>query len=171
MKLMKSLRSLALIVTLFSAGVANAAVYQFNLTGAYTANWQLNSPASPDVVGDGEGFIIWDVVGNFPGASEGLADLTFYSDAIGGGLEILDFYGDTLLLSTDGPQLYTGSEDNPFFTLGTFALTEFGGTDAYTLVVTEIGASPPSGVPEPATGALLLGGLGLLAAARKRRAS
>lgn len=169
MNLMKSLRNAALAVMLLSAGVANAALYQFTLTGAYTADWQLTSPASPDIVGDGEGFILWDVVGNFPGASEGVADLTFYSDAIGGGLEILDFYGDTLLLTTDGPQLYTGSEDNPFFALGTFFLTEFGGTDTYTLIISEIGGEVPGDVPEPATGLLLIGGLGAMIAFRKRK--
>jgi hypothetical protein len=167
MNLMKSLRNAALAVMLLSTGVANAALYQFTLTGDYTANWQLTSPASPDVVGDGEGFILWDVAGNFPGASEGLADLTFYSDAIGGGLEIYDFYGDAFLLSTDGPQLYTGTEDNPFFVLGTFFLTEFGGTGLYTLTVSEVGGAT---VPEPATGLMLLGGLGLIGVLRKRRA-
>lgn len=169
MKLMKCLRNAALAAVLLSAGVANAALYQFTLTGGYTASWQLNDAADPDVVGDGQGFTLWDIDGNFPGSVLDVADLTFYNAAIGGGLEIYDFFGDTVLLSTDGPQLYTGTETNPFFILGTFFLTEFQGTDTYTLVVSLVGAPPVSDVPEPATGALLLGGFGIMYALRKRR--
>ena len=176
MKLMKSLKSAAAIALLFSAGVANAALYQFNLTGDYTASWQLNSTVVADAAGEGEGFILWDVEGNFPGSLFDVADLTFYNEAIGGGMEILDFYGETLLLVTDGPQLYTGSEETPTFLLGTFNLTEYLGSGAYTLTVTDLDAGPgpgpdpdPTDVPEPATAAMLLGGLGLMYASRKRR--
>ena len=166
MNLMKSLRNAAIAVMLLSAGAANAALYQFTLTGDYTASWQLNSTVSPDIVAPGEGFILWDIAGNFPGSSEDVTDLTFYNEAIGGGLEILDFYGDALLLSTDGFQLYTGDEDSPLFRLGVFALTEFQGSGLYTLTVTEVGAAA---VPEPATGLLLLAGMGVMVSLRKRR--
>lgn len=170
MNLMKSLRSAAVVLMLLSAGVANAALYQFDLTGDYNASWKLDSTIVPDTYFNDQGFTLWDVEGNFPGSASGAADLTFYNAALDGGLEIYDFYSGTLLLLTDGPQLYTGKEKGATFRLGTFGLTEFGGSGSYTLTVSDLGTGPaPSPVPEPATTAILLGGLGLLYASGKRR--
>ena len=165
---MHFVRNAALAAVLLTSGVANAALLQFTVTGGYTASWQLDTNPAPDDVSDGLYFTVWDVAG-FDDAFFGVADISFFSSAFGGGLEIFDFYGFALLLSTDGPQLYTGSEDNPFFTLGTFALTEYQGTDTYTLTIAAVGAPPgPAPVPEPATGALLLGGLALLYGFKRR---
>ena len=171
MNLMKSLKKAAAAVMFFSAGVANAGLYQFDLTGDYDASWRLDSTLVSDVPYPGLGFTVYDVFGNFPGSWFDVADLTFFNASIGGGMEILDWYGDTLLLSTDGLQLYTGSEYTPTFKLGTFNLTQYLGTGVYTLTVTDLDAIPgePSPVPEPATTAMLLGGLGALYAVHRRR--
>jgi hypothetical protein len=77
--LLKSLRNAALAVMLLSTGAANAALYNFNLTGDYTASWQLDSAATPDAQAVGQGFVFYDVEGNFPDSLFDLADLTFYN--------------------------------------------------------------------------------------------
>jgi len=172
MNLMKSLKRAAVAAMLLSAGVANAGLYQFDLSGDYTASWQLDSAVALDYSLPGLGFGVADVAGSFPGSLVDRAEITFYNAAIGGGMEIDDYYTGTFLLVTDGPQLYTGSESAPVFRLGTFGMTEVPGLGSgrYTLTVTDLDAAPaPSDVPEPATAALLLGGLGLLYASRKRR--
>ncbi|PZP29436.1 MAG: hypothetical protein DI603_17390 [Roseateles depolymerans] len=165
MNLKKFLTRVTAAAAMAAAAVgAQADTYQFTLTGDYNATWLLASSPTPDDYGDGQGFVIWDVEG-FADASEGVADVYFWSGDIGGGLQVNDFYGgDFALVSTDGPQLYTGTEDAPTFTLGTFSLTEYQGSGTYTLTVTNVSA-----VPEPASVALLLGGLGLVGAAAARR--
>lgn len=167
MKFFQCLRNLALAAMLLSTGVANAGLFQFQVTGDYEASWQIDSDWTPDVVAPGEGFVYYDIPG-FADAFFGVADITFFHGDIGGGLQIEDFYGGTFLLSTDGPQLYSGSEDSPLFLAGVYDLTEYLGSGTYVLTITDLDV-PPGEVPEPATGALLIGGLGLLIAARKRR--
>lgn len=175
LNLMKSLRNAVVAGVLLSAGLANAALLQFNLTGDYTASWQLNSTGAPENGANGVGFVVYDVLGQFPGSAIDVADLYFYNADEGGGMIIDDYYGDTTLLVTDGSQLYTGlEEDLVSFILGTFTLTDFDGPGTYTLTVTEVDTGPgpgtdPGEVPEPATAAMMFGGLGLMYALRKRR--
>lgn len=173
LKLMKRLKRVVLVAALLSAGAANAALYEFTLTGNYNASWQLDSTFTPKAGASEEVFLLWDVAGTFPGSSYSLVDLYFYNAAKGGGLKIDDFWGKRNLLATTGPQLYTGDEQGIIsFLTGEFTLAEFGGTGTYTLTVTDLDALPPdqpSDVPEPASAALLLGGLGLLAGLRTRR--
>ena len=171
MNVLKTFKRVAVAALLLSAGAANAALYQFNLTGGYTASWQLNSTVTPAALDAGEGFVLIDVQGNFPGSLSGVVDLSFFNAAENGGLGIDDFLGNQVLLSTDGPQLYSGPESSPTFLLGTFNLTEFGGIETYTLTITDLDAVPPGTVPEPASAALVVAGLAMLAASRRRRKS
>lgn len=163
MNVKRILSQVAVSAALLWTGVANAALYQFNLTGDYTAQWTLDSNVTPDVTEDGVGFIVYDVSG-FPDAFFGVADISFFSSAAGGGLVIEDYWSGIPLVQTDGPQLYTGTEDSPVFRLGTFALTEYQGSGNYTLNISNVSA-----VPEPATYGMLLAGLGLMGATLRRR--
>lgn len=152
---------------LFGSAAATAApTYQFTITGAYSATWQLNATPVPDDFFTSNVFTLWNVAGAFQGATATVTDLTFFNATRGGGMSIYDFNAGVSLLSTDGPQLYSGVEGAPAFLLGTFALTQFQGTDQYLLTVTEVGA-----IPEPGSMALMLCGLLAVGAARRAGSS
>lgn len=164
MMLKKTFIQLAACLALAQTAVmAHADTFQFTVTGNYSASWTIDSSIGPDDYAPDTGFAYYDHDG-FPDALLGVADIYFWNGAIGGGVELDDYYGGVTLLSTDGPQLYTGTEDAPVFKTGTFALTQYLGTDTYTLTITNLSA-----VPEPATIAMLLGGLGVVGFTARRR--
>lgn len=167
MNFAKTLTKVTLAAMLFSAGIANAALYEFKLTGDYAATWKLDSEDVPDSTQNGGGLTFQEVAGTFPNFDA--LDITFFNAGISGGFQLYDFFTDSYVLTTNGPQLYSGKESRHEFALGTFSLTQYEGPGNYVLTITDLDALPPVDVPEPATAALLAAGLGLLAAARRRR--
>jgi hypothetical protein len=161
MNLKRLLGTTAVAATFLCAGAANAELYQFTLSGDFSASWQLDSEAIPDLVIDGVVIGYLDIAGTYANAVSNVADIYFFPASNGGGLFIDDYVGEQTLLSTYGPEIYTGSPESPVFVPGTYALTDVNDVGSYTLTI--------SPVPEPATYAMLLGGLVLTGAALRRR--
>lgn len=149
------------------SGPAGAATYLFNLTGSYTANFQISSSPLPSQTFPGT-FVVANVAGSYQNAA-GARDVFFYDAATGGAFGLKNTNNSRFTLVTDGPQLFTGPITAPTFKVGTFALTQFNGAGQYTLTVTNLDAPAPA-VPEPATWAMMIGGFGLVGAASRRRA-
>lgn len=168
--LMKTLKSAAVIAMLAAANIAHADLLQFNLTGAYTASWE--SASTPKPIASASDYFDVLVTGTFPDAPGGEVVMAFYavgsSTHGGSGLVMSGLCSTCRLVSSFSDQLYTGSTKAPTYKVGTFDLTGIDGKSSYVLTVTDLDA--PAAVPEPATIATLLGGLGLMAALRKRRA-
>ncbi len=166
MNVKQLLASAAAVAATIAAVPAGAVTYEFKLTGDYTSTFYIDSNPTVDAADD-TGFSVFDVNGSFPGATpDYVSDVTFYNTANGGGLQIDDFFGGTSLFGAIGPQLFSGTESSPVLTLGTFALTEFGGNGKYTL---NVGISPVTPVPEPTTWAYFLVGFGAVGAATRYR--
>ena len=161
MTLKRFLSATAVATTLLWATAAHADLYQFTISGDYSATWQLDSEALPDEVSFGERIAYIDVVGSYDGAATEYADIIFWNAQQDGGLTIQDYYGDQVLLDSVGLQIYGGSEDSPLFMTGVYSLTELEGTGQYTLTI--------SAVPEPATYGMVLAGVGLIGAVMRRR--
>jgi hypothetical protein len=134
----------------------------FTLTGegnSYT--FSLPSDPVPHASAPGIIFTLNDVSVTINNQT-GIYDLAFFHAGIdGGGIEISTPPGDDVLLGLDGPQLYTGTEDTPIFSPGTFALGNPSTEKPYSLVISELGPAP---VPEPST--MLLLGIGLVSGIR-----
>ena len=119
--------------------------------------------------GYGFGWNNWEVTVN--GSPAGLDAIAFFPDSNGGGLNdgIYFNYPDPGLAGLLGPQLYSGTEANPTFSLGSFAeIYSPDGNTFYNATVTITTATPlPAALPLFASG---IGAIGLAAWRRKKKA-
>jgi hypothetical protein len=153
----------------FGACAAHADLYNFALTGAYTASWQMDSSATP--IDSSFGAEYHDVTGTFMGSTDNIVQMSFVLASEEGGLSIWDFeHGDGGLFSGRGAQVFTGTEADPTFQPGTYDLID-AFTGQHSTLTIWAADTPSNDVPEPQTYALLLASAGAMALAMRRRST
>lgn len=159
LKLMKIFTTAAVAAVMCSAGIAHAGLLQFTTTGADAVSFQIDSNAMPSVSG---GVFSYLANATIPGSHDTTAEVFFSNEGYGGGFQFFDTESSFALLAIGGPQLYSDPEGKPTFMLGNFSFDS-----GVSVSITDLTPAPAS-VPEPASIAMILGGLGLLAMMRKR---
>ncbi len=155
--MMKKLTALAGLAVLGTAGPAEAAVLMFDLTGTQTANFSIDTSATPPV-GNFNRVQFTNVAGTFNGTNTVASFVRFFQSVSQGGLNIQ--VGKSLVVNASGPQLFTGTLDQPSFVAGTYQLT------TGTLRIADVSA-----LPEPAAWTvMLLGFAGVGVSLRRGRA-
>lgn len=167
MKLKYLLAAGAAYVVCAAAVPASAAPLQFNFAGpSGTASFQLDSSPTPDFSSSFIGFDQFgfnNVAGTFGGMA-GIASVISFGNGIFSSLSITATnLGFTQFSS---PTLFTGAPGSPTFDTGSFTLVNpFFGNG--TLTISPLVAS----VPEPASWAIVIGGLGVAGLVGRRRNS
>lgn len=164
------LKSICVVGTMLIAmSSASAEILLLKVTGDSDLSFRIDSNRAPDEIdedGDGDGlfeyFGFYDVPGTF-GAGVPVADVYFYTVSAFGGFAVDDFQGGSgLVLSGDGPQIFSGPVDAPTLVKGSYALTETGGgSGKYQLTI--------SVVPEPLSWTMMMTGFASVGYGMRRK--
>ncbi len=139
------------------AGTARADILLFSFTsGSDSASWEQPSNPTPfDVTSNGVSVDVQNGTETTTASGTNSFPYVFFGTAAGGG----GFSTQTGDIVTDGTVLFTGTESDPVFSLGTYDLTYLNeNSDSFVPGVLVVTAEPTS-VPEPASLALLVAGL------------
>jgi hypothetical protein len=151
------------------AAPANSAVLQFDITGADTASFSLDTSTGVAVFLTGP-TSNYDHFINIPVTVNGTshtANVDFYDAVSGGGLQI-SLGGGIDYLSLGGDVVFGGTITSPVFSPGTFNLNYDYITNAATRDTLVISDGTQPAVPEPATWAMMLLGFGGIGIAMRR---
>ena len=150
----------ALLLTA-TATTADAATYAFDLSGSRNASFTLDTA---DATSSFFQTNFANVTGTFDGMTQTASLINFSAVSF---IADLNIVGTSLgFTQFSGPALYTGSNDSPVFTPGTYQLTSIVSGNS-TLTITE----GTGAVPEPASWALMIAGFGLVGIAARRRSA
>jgi hypothetical protein len=157
----------ALMTLMLSCPAAATVLYKITVTGGY--NFSITAPKSPAAVSDfgygPSGFGFSDVSGVFEGVDTSMY-VTFLVDEDGVAVRELDQTAVWQGFSETNGQMFTGPTSDPTFKLGIYPLVRampFGSGYTGTAVLTI------SALPEPATWASLLFGIGGIGALQRWR--
>ncbi len=158
--------TLAALLALATAASPTAAVpLKFTISGDYDATFFLDTAQTPDFALN-DYAIAFAAVDGFANSTNGKGDVQFFNALSAGGLLVVDNGNNfDFLFDAGGPQLYSGLEESgPSFLLGTFALTGVSTPGNFSITIQSLAA-----VPEPASWAMMIGGLAFAGAAMRRR--
>jgi len=143
---------------------AQSALFNFELTGSRIATFTIDSDQAPDFLSSsvfGDQISFDNVVGTFGGVA-GTGSIGFGT----GVFATLNVTGTPLgFTQFAGPSLFALVGSKPAFFVGTFNLTSIV-SGSSTIRISEVAAPA---VPEPASWAMMVGGLGLVGAAMRRK--